>query len=314
MLFLIILIVGIIAFIVYSIIYAKYESFVVEHSVLLQDVRKLNTRYHFNKIDVFNYKKEYDNEHYYNNVSSLDYLTYQLQFIQKDVKNNISKVIENANGYDLYVADLKEITCFDKYDVEVTLSFKNLLLNIEHKLYEKNILHPVINFNISVEIVLTDINGKFKRNKRQVFGIEKIEDVIYRLNDKYNNRFNDETIWKSISAVERAKVSNKMRFAVYKRDNNRCVKCGSRSNLEVDHIMPIAKGGKTEFNNLQTLCKKCNERKSDIIEVYSYKTFDPNKRYCAKCKAPLKLINGKYGKFYGCSNYPRCEYKEKYLE
>ena len=135
MIFFIILIVGIIAFIVYSIIHAKYENFVVEHSVLLQDVRKLNTRYHFNKIDVFNYKKEYDNEHYYNNVSPLDYLTYQLQFIQKDVKNNISKVIENANSYGLYVADLKEITCFDKYDVEVTLSFKNLLLNIEHKLY-----------------------------------------------------------------------------------------------------------------------------------------------------------------------------------
>ncbi|WP_294755493.1 HNH endonuclease signature motif containing protein, partial [uncultured Ruminococcus sp.] len=31
--------------------------------------------------------------------------------------------------------------------------------------------------------------------------------------------------------------------------------------LEVDHIIPIAKGGKTEANNLQTLCWRCNREK-----------------------------------------------------
>ena len=102
-----------------------------------------------------------------------------------------------------------------------------------------------------------------------------------------------------------------MRFAVYKRDRYRCVKCGSTVNLEVDHIMPIAKGGKTTFNNLQTLCKRCNMNKSDIIEGYNWRTFDPNTKYCAICKAPMKLMNGRYGPFYGCSNFPRCDYTEK---
>ncbi|WP_198005450.1 topoisomerase DNA-binding C4 zinc finger domain-containing protein, partial [Hydrogenivirga sp. 128-5-R1-1] len=27
-----------------------------------------------------------------------------------------------------------------------------------------------------------------------------------------------------------------------------------------------------------------------------------------KCGGSLRLIKGKYGKFYGCSNYPRCRY------
>jgi 5-methylcytosine-specific restriction endonuclease McrA len=60
--------------------------------------------------------------------------------------------------------------------------------------------------------------------------------------------------------------------------------------------MPIAKGGKTTFDNLQTLCKRCNGLKSDTIEGYNNKTFDPNIRYCARCNAPLRIKNGKYGK------------------
>ena len=46
----------------------------------------------------------------------------------------------------------------------------------------------------------------------------------------------------------------------------RCKICGRRGNhvaLEIDHIKPIAKGGKSTYDNLQTLCKRCNQEKSD---------------------------------------------------
>ena len=29
---------------------------------------------------------------------------------------------------------------------------------------------------------------------------------------------------------------------------------------------------------------------------------------CPRCNGELKLRNGKNGKFYGCSNYPKCRY------
>lgn len=31
--------------------------------------------------------------------------------------------------------------------------------------------------------------------------------------------------------------------------------------MEFDHIKPLSKGGKTELNNLQLLCRKCNRSK-----------------------------------------------------
>lgn len=60
-----------------------------------------------------------------------------------------------------------------------------------------------------------------------------------------------------------------VRFAVLKRDNFKCVKCGRSPSLnhavelEVDHIKPVAKGGTNEIENLQTLCKDCNQGKKD---------------------------------------------------
>jgi hypothetical protein len=34
-------------------------------------------------------------------------------------------------------------------------------------------------------------------------------------------------------------------------------------------------------------------------------------KVCPRCGGSLNLIDGKYGKFYGCSNYPKCKYKLK---
>ena len=55
-----------------------------------------------------------------------------------------------------------------------------------------------------------------------------------------------------------------------KRDGFRCVLCGRSAadgvKLHVDHIKPIAKGGKTVEFNLRTLCEHCNWGKSDKFD------------------------------------------------
>lgn len=68
---------------------------------------------------------------------------------------------------------------------------------------------------------------------------------------------------------ERNLMTDKLRFQILQRDGFRCKLCGRSAadgvKLHVDHIIPIAKGGKTVPENLQTLCDKCNWGKSDTL-------------------------------------------------
>ncbi len=61
--------------------------------------------------------------------------------------------------------------------------------------------------------------------------------------------------------VKRKAVSENLRNQIFKRDGGRCVKCGSKINLQLDHIIPFAAGGLTVKSNLQTLCRECNRAK-----------------------------------------------------
>lgn len=65
--------------------------------------------------------------------------------------------------------------------------------------------------------------------------------------------------------VVRTMIPLSLRHEVYAADGWKCVYCQSKKLLEVDHIIPIAKGGTDDRENLQTLCRPCNRRKGVTI-------------------------------------------------
>ena len=69
----------------------KYENFVREHSIALQQLKKLNQKYHFHIIADCNLKHSYDNQNLYNEISPKDYLTYQLIYMEKSIRQSIDK-------------------------------------------------------------------------------------------------------------------------------------------------------------------------------------------------------------------------------
>jgi 5-methylcytosine-specific restriction endonuclease McrA len=48
---------------------------------------------------------------------------------------------------------------------------------------------------------------------------------------------------------------------VFRRDGNQCVYCGSHEDLTLDHVLPKSRGGRTNWDNLVTACRRCNARK-----------------------------------------------------
>jgi len=63
----------------------------------------------------------------------------------------------------------------------------------------------------------------------------------------------------------RPKIPPAVQREVWNRDGGRCVLCGRISDLEFDHIIPVAKGGSSTPRNVQLLCETCNRQKGDRI-------------------------------------------------
>ena len=86
--------------------------------------------------------------------------------------------------------------------------------------------------------------------------------------------------------ADRKPISKKIRFEVFKRDSFRCQYCGRSAPdviLEVDHIVPVAEGGKNDVMNLITSCRDCNRGKGKYLLTKS--------EVLAKQKAELDALN-----------------------
>lgn len=109
----------------------------------------------------------------------------------------------------------------------------------------------------------TSGGGMAKRS----FTIPMTEETIVHLIEALEGKLTASAFTKE----QRALMTNKLRESIKKRDNFTCCSCGNSIHiepnllLEIDHIIPVSKGGCTVEDNLQTLCWKCNRSKSNKI-------------------------------------------------
>jgi hypothetical protein len=89
--------------------------------------------------------------------------------------------------------------------------------------------------------------------------------------DKFVNYLGELVKFKNSAAGQRALMTLNLRKKIKSRDNFTCQYCSLSTReeknllLEIDHIIPVSKGGITSENNLQTLCWKCNRSKGSKI-------------------------------------------------
>lgn len=94
-------------------------------------------------------------------------------------------------------------------------------------------------------------------------------DVLQKRFDALKNIGFECTLSEYHSKEQRKKVTPALREKIALRDNYTCRHCGKYMpdgvGLQIDHIIPIAKGGKSMESNLQVLCSKCNGKKSSKL-------------------------------------------------
>lgn len=251
----------------------KYVDFVNEHSLAIRAIKELNSKYQFSPIYPLIYKNCYDSTRNFEDISCKDYLIYQFHLntlsvrrIIKSRNNNISKEIDYKSKVDLAKDKL------GNFDVSIEDLNEEKMRNIESIVF--NDLIEKVNTDFYAEVHLYLTRRRMHRvidEKKELFDLNEIIDALKSIDSsklKDGRRFYSGEVWNSIERVERAKVSNELRQEIFEKDGYTCVNCGSteKESLEIDHIMPISKGGKTEPGNLQTLCRNCNIRKGNNID------------------------------------------------
>lgn len=114
---------------------------------------------------------------------------------------------------------------------------------------------------------------------------------------------NPATVVDMINIKQARNISKGTRFEVFQRDNHTCQYCGRKPpdvELEIDHLIPVSKGGTDDFENLVTSCLDCNRGKSDKLIEFStereeWREVLRNKR--------LKILEDKRKKLAGVIQY-----------
>lgn len=56
-------------------------------------------------------------------------------------------------------------------------------------------------------------------------------------------------------------LRSKITPLVFEEHGEHCQECGTTESLTIDHVIPLRKGGTSDLDNLQPLCKSCNSSK-----------------------------------------------------
>lgn len=284
-----------------TIVSKRRERIIKVNSEKVKQIEELNKN--FKKISSKKHnvlEREYSRKSL-DRVNGDDVIKYHIENDIKGLRTDIENSIYNISLLDEYEKNVAKI--LEQESVNKTKYSDKKYKRIENIVLDK-IIYTKKDFliNASLEVYYRS-NGVRVNESRN--GFRNYEELLELYKEWENGNKYEVT-----KRQERKIMNDDIRYNVLKRDNFTCQKCGITSKdgakLEVDHIIPVSKGGKTVMSNLQTLCDRCNSGKSDKTK----EDFETND-VCPRCGGTLVKRSGKYGAFMGCSNYPKCRYIKK---
>lgn len=210
------------------------------------------------------------------NANPFDFPYMYIKLDVSGVKNpNILDEIDRyllRGGYEVCTACQQEAK-------EWLIENKNIVKNIQRKkLQAKRIeqLKNTCDFNHLINFSLIRYQTRYKQENyiRTPYKVQMIIGTCRCSYKQLRKRYNllvklgkECTINEYNSQKQRNLLTKQLREAVMQRDNYTCQICGKympdKVGLNIDHIIPVSKGGKSIKSNLQVLCNICNGRKGN---------------------------------------------------
>lgn len=256
-----ILIIGIatiITFVVYEKIKKKQHDFVVETSNKLKRILSINDTYKFYDIFPLRFKRSCSSKKEFDRLDLRDFFIECL----REKPDYYDKLIELVNiNNELYTDYLDEFMLIMNDSSEEDEQLYNeysYYKKLEEVICDEKMLHPTISLTAHVKKSYVSPQGRNKYYDDDEFTHSEIIKCLVQAKKTISTRINVN--------YERALMTDSLRYDVLKRDKFRCTICGATAQdgvkLHVDHIFPVSRGGKTELDNLRTLCERCNRGKS----------------------------------------------------
>ena len=153
--------------------------------------------------------------------------------------------------------------------------------------------------NIACKKCKSEANLKYRQNNRQAYLKSKNDshkrniehELQYKKNYYIQNRVAIIAYQKNYAKknpTKRSKIKSAYRgrkksvsFLVLDKEiqkikSSPCFACGAAERIEIDHIIPLSKGGRHSIGNLMPLCRSCNSSKSNKLLIewkYATKRF-----------------------------------------
>ena len=241
----------------------RLKEKVRENSDLCKKLQEINNRYQFFEDLETEYtcSKELNTRKAYNRFKFDDFFEEVIEINLTLLEEVIFQVKENRkllNKYNKEVERIKNAPMEEyikAYDIPIWLYER-----IEKIVFEEEQLNPVINPIFICSASYETPQGRYFYEDEVEYSFDELlyhyENVMTKMRNKESKEF------------QRKMMTDSLRYNILKRDNFRCVLCGRSAQdgetiLQVDHIIPVSKGGKTVESNLRTLCKTCNMGKRD---------------------------------------------------
>lgn len=246
----------------------RYRSLVPTVSPRCVALRKLNSEFNFIKVNPhLYYQRHFNNKPQFDRCNIDDIFLSEVKVNRSNMELLLASTEMNERLYRDYCTRLLALPP----TVTPQLAEQKGIPYIYFQKYEATTLRvlelkPICTFNVKCTKTYTSQHGRKSYELSKTYTPVDVKRCFLLLEQQAQ--------YKNSAQYQRSLVTPKLRYQILQRDGFRCVLCGCTSDhtmLEVDHIRPISKGGRTVPENLRTLCRNCNRGKSD-----SYNATGPN--------------------------------------